>query len=499
MRTTTLTRSLLIGALALSLASITPPAAAPTPHRPATDDNWPQWRGPTGMGLSEETGLPLRWGADSNLLWRAPLDGRGHSSPIVWGDRVFVTTAVEGEVGGEPNRVVHVRDGFYDDNPENRERYIHPDSVGSDRFHTLRVLALDAMDGTVLWDRVAFEGLPFDDRHRGGSYASPTPVTDGEHVYAYFGAQGLYAYDMEGTLAWSVDLGDIPSWGLGDGSSPILHEDLIIVVADRDNGDDSFLVALDKRSGEQVWRTPRFVRTQWSTPLLTEGPRGPELVVSGFQHIAGYDPTTGTERWRAPGLRGNVIATPVASGETVFVSMGYPQKLTRAIRLGSDGDLAGTDALPWTYEKGTAYVASNLLYDDLLYLLADNGILTALDAGSGAVVYEGGRPPIPGRFYASPVGYDGKILLASSEGDMFVVRAGPEHEVLAVNSIDEAIWASPAIAGGKLFVRGAEHLYCFAEVSPGPRKPRGAAVSVLSQKPAARRPAARQPAPRKPE
>jgi len=454
-------RAIVAGALLL----LTAVAARPAPAAPGgADANWPGWRGPTGMGVSTETGLPLTWGADENLLWKAPIEGKGHSSPVVWGDLVFLTTAIEGKVGGEANRVVHMRDGFFDDNPENRERYIHPASMGADVIHTLKVVALHAADGSVAWERVAYEGLPYDDRHRSGSYASLTPVTDGERLYAYFGAEGLYAYDVAGNPLWQADLGENPNWGLGDGSSPVLFGDLLIIVADRDNGDGSFVVAFDKYSGEEVWRTPRGVRTQWSTPLLTDGPAGAELVVSGFHYIASYDPADGAERWRAPGLRGNVIATPVATDDTVFVSMGYPRKMTRAVRLGGSGDLAGSDDLPWTYEKGTSYVASNILYEGVLYLLADNGMLTALDAASGEIVYEGGRPPVPGRFYASPVAYDGKILLASSEGDMFVVKAGPVHEVLAVNSIDEAIWASPAIAAGKLYVRGAEHIFCFSDL-----------------------------------
>lgn len=415
------------------------------------------------MGISAETRLPLTWSNQDNVLWKTPIKGKGHSSPVIWGDHVFLTTAIEGEVAGEEHRVVHMRDGFLDENPANRERYIHPGSAGADRIHTWKVLALDAGDGSLRWERTVFEGLPYDDAHRSGSFASLTPVTDGEHVYAHFGSEGVYAFDFDGNLIWSHDFGDLANWGLGDGSSPVLFGDLLIIVADIDNGDDSFIVGLDKRSGEEIWRTPRRVRTHWSTPLLLDGPDGPELIVNGFHYVASYDPATGVELWRAPGLRGNVIATPVADADTVYVSMGYPEKITRAIRLGRRGDLADTDAMLWEYEGGTAYVPSNLLYGDQIYLIADNGMLTSLDAESGEIIYRGGRVPVPGRFAASPVAYDGKLLLASQDGDMFVIKAGPEHEVLAVNSIDEAIWASPAIAGGRLYVRGSEHLYCIAD------------------------------------
>ena len=454
-----------LGAQAAELSSARSTLAFPAGTSPASDANWPQWRGPTGMGISTETRLPPTWGGDENVLWKAAIEGKGHSSPIVWGNRVFLTTAIEGDVAGEEHRVLHMRDGFLDENPANRERYIHPGSAGADHVHTWKVLALDADDGSLLWERTAFEGLPYDDSHRSGSFASLTPVTDGEHVYAYFGSEGLYAYDFEGNQIWSRDLGDLANWGLGDGSSPVLFGDLVIIVADRDNGDDSFIVGLDKHTGDEVWRTPRRVRTQWSTPLLVDGPDGPELVVNGFHYVASYDPATGAERWRAPGLRGNVIATPVANTDIVFVSMGYPDKITRAIRLGGNGDLAGTPNLLWEYRGGTAYVPSNLLYGEQVYLIADNGMLTSLDAATGELVYEGGRVPVPGRFAASPVAYDGKLLLASQDGDMFVIKAGPEHEVLAVNSIGEAIWASPAIAAGRLYVRGSEHLYCITDLA----------------------------------
>jgi len=432
---------------------------------PAGDANWPQWRGPTGMGISTETELPLTWSDEENVLWKTPIEGKGHSSPIIWGDRVFLTAAIEGDVAGDEHRVVHMRDGFLDENPANRELYIHPGSAGGDRLHTWKVMALDADDGRLLWEQTAFEGLPYDDSHRSGSFASLTPVTDGEHVYAYFGAEGVFAYDFDGNLVWSRDLGDLANWGLGDGSSPVLFGELLIIVADLDNGDDSFMVGLDKRTGNEVWRAPRRVRTQWSTPLLIDGPDGPELIVNGFHYVASYDPATGIERWRAPGLRGNVVATPLAGADTVYVSMGYPDKITRAIGLGGSGDLAGTDNLLWEYNGGTAYVPSNLLYRDQIYLIADNGMLTSLDATSGELIYRGGRVPVPGRFAASPVAYDGKLLLASQDGDMFVIKAGPDHEVLAVNSIDEAIWASPAIAAGRLYVRGSDHLYCITDLS----------------------------------
>lgn len=421
-------------------------------------DGWPGWRGPGGLGAAPEADLPLEWGPEHNVLWKAPIAGRGHSSPVVWAGRVFVTTAVEGPSLPDVEPPLHMRDGFYDENPEHREPYLHPDSVGGDRRHRLQVLAFDATSGAPLWERTAWDGPVFDNRHKQGSYASATPVTDGERLFAWFGSEGLYAYDLDGELLWSYDPGELPNWGLGHGASPVVHDGAVFLLCDRDNGDDSFLVALDARTGRELWRTEREVRTGWSTPLVVSSGVRTLLVVSGFQWSMAYDAGTGEEVWRAPGLRGNVIATPVADGERVYLSVGYPDKLTQAVDLDSSG-LVEPDDVTWRYAKGTAYVPSNLLLGGHLYLISDNGTLTCLDAATGEVVYQGGRVPVPTRFGASPVAWGDRILLSGQDGDMFVIRAGPRHEVLASNSIGESIWASPAIAGNRLYVRGDRHLF----------------------------------------
>jgi len=422
--------------------------SAPAEPRPT---EWAQFRGPAGQGVSFEKGLPDDWSATRNVLWKTAIPGRGHSSPVIWGDRVFVTTAVEGEVVPGAQGVKHVVEG---------QDFRHPQGVGDDRRHTFKVLALDARDGNLLWERAAHEGVPYDTRHKMGSFASQTPVTDGKRVYAFFGSEGLlFAYDMDGRLAWKAALGGIASVGVGVCTSPVLYKDLVVLQCDEDNGEASFIVALDKRTGKQVWRVPRKVQVSWATPVLVRAGGRDELVTSGTEWIIAYAPATGAELWRAKGLESNSVPSPVIVGDVVVVSSGYPEKVAMGIRAGGSGDVTGTPRILWKYTKGTAYVPSPIAYGGLVYLVSDKGILSCLDALTGEVKYEGGRVPIPATLMASPVAYDGKILLSSMEGDTFVIKAGPVHEVLRTNTLGEAIAASPAISQGRIFIRGESHLY----------------------------------------
>jgi outer membrane protein assembly factor BamB len=302
----------------------------------------------------------------------------------------------------------------------------------------------------------------YDDRHRKGSFASATPVTDGARVYAWFGAEGLYCYDFAGNLVWKASLGSIATLGLGTATSPVLHKRLVILQCDEDNGEKSFITALDKETGKEAWKTPRRVQVSWATPTLVEGASRTELISSGHDWIVSVDPETGKDLWRTQGLGSNAIPSPVAGHGMVFVSAGFPVKRTLAIRLGGSGDLTGTANIAWQYDRGTAYVPSGIVYGDYLYLMTDRGLLTCLDARTGAVQYDNGRIPIPATFTASPIASDGRILLTSEDGDTFVVKAGPKHEILRTNSIGEPVYASPAAVEGLLFIRGEKHLYCIA-------------------------------------
>ncbi|MDQ5846103.1 MAG: PQQ-like beta-propeller repeat protein, partial [Acidobacteriota bacterium] len=249
----------------------------------ASGSNWPQWRGPAGQGVSDEKNLPGSWSPTKNIKWKTPLAGRGHSSPIVWGKRVFLTTAIEGPVAPGAKAVKHMNGD---------QEFLHPDSVGADRKHTFKVICLDSETGKIVWERTAFEGTPYDNRHRKSSYAASTPATDGKLVYAFFGTEGLFAYDMKGKLAWKADLGKLGTVGMGTGTSPILHENLVIMQCDEENGEASFIVALDKKTGKQVWKTPRKVQVSWATPLLVNTSKRAELITSGTEAVVAYDPLT---------------------------------------------------------------------------------------------------------------------------------------------------------------------------------------------------------------
>ena len=429
--------------------------SVPGKTKPAgSGSNWAQWRGPDSQGISNEKNLPTEWSETKNVLWKTPIPGLGFSSPIIWEKKVFLTTAIEGGPAPAEHKAAKHMLG-------DRE-FKHPDWTGSDKLHTFKVFCLDRDTGKVQWERTSYEGPVYDYRHRRGTYAAPTPVTDGKNVYAYFGSEGFYCYDFNGKLIWKKTLGGIGTMGMGVGTSPVLYENLVILLCDQEfDGTYSFMTALDKKTGNEVWRVRRPVQSSWATPVLAKTADRTEMVVSGNEFLISYDPATGKELWRATGLHSHAIATPVVGHGLVILSSGFPTKTIVAIRLGGSGNLDGTDRIVWRYNKGTSYVPSPILYGDYVYLMSDGGILTCLNAKTGEVVYEGGRVPIATKFYgASPVAFDGKILITSDDGDTFVIKAGSKHEVLGTNSIGEPSRVSIAIADHKLFVRGEKHLFC---------------------------------------
>jgi outer membrane protein assembly factor BamB len=424
----------------------------------AGSSNWPQWRGPEGQGISTDSNLPVEWSDTKNVLWKTPISGRGFSQPIIWEKRVFLTTDVEG--GPAPN-THKPPNHMIGDKP-----FKHPEWYGVDLLHTFKVLCLDRDTGKILWEKTAYEGTVFDYRHKRGNYAAPTPVTDGKYVYTYFGSEGLYCYDFNGKLIWKKSLGPIATIGMGVGTSPVLYGNTLILQCDENEGKSSFITALDKKTGAEVWRTARPVQVSWTTPVIVKTAQRQELITSGNEFLISYDPATGKELWRANGLKSHAIATPVAGQGMVVLSSGFPAKVIVAVRPGGAGVIDGTDKIAWKYNKGTAYVPSPILYGDYVYLMSDAGIMTCLNVKTGEVIYEGGRVPIATKFYgASPVAFDGKILLTSDDGDTFVIKAGPKHEVLATNSIGEPVRTSIAIADGKLFIRGDKHLFCITNKS----------------------------------
>ncbi len=408
-------------------------------------ENWPQWRGPGGQGISTEKQLPTEWGPDRNVAWKVELP-HGYSSPIVWNDRIFLTSAIAGEVvpGHIPESV--------------RIKQPHPSSVAGDRKHALKVLALDTKTGKTVWERTAYDGPVFDARHARSTFAGPTAITDGKMVFAYFGPEGLYAYDFTGRLAWKV-VEKFHTLGLGTGTSPVLFQNLVIVQRDEDN-ETSVVVAYDTTTGKEAWKTKRPVQISWSTPALVNTGARTELVTNGNEHVIAYDPGTGKELWRTTGVESNAIHTPLVGKGLVIVTAGYPAKKVIAIR---PGDQPREKRVAWTYTKGTGYVLSNILYGDYVYLSTDNGIVTCLDALTGQVKYEGGRPPKPTHFMGSAVGYNGLIAMTSEDGETLMLKAGPTHAIVRTNTIDEPVYSSAALANGRIYIRGTKHLYAIGK------------------------------------
>ena len=434
--------------------------AQPAPGASATEApvpvnwsaNWPAWRGPTADGVSTETGLPIRFDPETNGLWKTATPGEGHSSPVVWNDLVFVSAAVTGDPISGRAPPVHIRDG---------EVYLHPGSTAGNLHHTLLALAYDARTGREVWRQTVHDGPVHDNKYKNNTYASLTAIADGERVYFSFGNQGLFAFTLEGEPVWAIDLGNFGVWGLGHGISPVLHGETLILVCDSDDGEGSRIFGVDRRSGEIVWSTERRARKSWATPALLPVGGVTQLFVSGYHFLAGYDAGNGVELWRtAPFEKSAPVHTPVhqpfGDGRLVFVSTGYPGKEMRALEVLPEVE----PRVRWSYERGTGYLPSALLYRGILFFLSDGGVITALDPEDGSLHFQA-RPTHPGRYHSSPIGYEGQVLIGSLEGDLTVFRAGVEFEIVAESSLPEALWASPAIGGGTLFLRGADHLYAF--------------------------------------
>ncbi len=462
--------------LAGSLAFAAVTAAAPAPNQ-----NWPQWRGPLQTGVAPEANPPATWSETNNVKWKVKLPGSGQATPIIWGDRVFIQTAVptgkkveakpaeaaeeppaaRPEPGSEPARKGEDRPG----GPGGRKgRGGFGGGAKPTEAYQFAVLCLDRQTGKVLWQKVAREEVPHEGYRQGeGSFASSSGLTDGKHLYAYFGSRGLYCYDLDGKQLWSADLGKMRmAMSFGEGSSPALCKDTLIV--NRDHEDSSCIVALDKNTGKTFWKKPREERTSWATPLIIERDGKAQAVVSATGRIRSYDVASGDVLWECGGLTRNVIPCPVADARTVYCMSGFQGNALLAIRLGRTGDLTGSDAVAWTHNKSTPYVPSPLLYNGKLYFFANNrGELTCLDTKAGDALFDAQKLADLSGVYASPLGAAGRVYLPGRNGVTVVLKQSDQLEVLAVNRLDEKFDASPAAAGKDLFLRGREYLYCLSE------------------------------------
>jgi outer membrane protein assembly factor BamB len=416
--------------------------------------NWPQFRGPESRGVADNDALPDHWSATENIAWKTDIPGRGWSSPIVAGERIFLTTVVNLGESEAPKK------GLY---------FGGDRATPADAVHQWKVICLDLDSGRTLWERLVHEGKPSTPIHLKNSYASETPVTDGQRVYCYFGNIGVFCFDLDGKEIWSHEIAPHATrHGWGTAASPVIHEDRLYLV--NDNDEESYLLALDAKSGTEVWKVPRDEKSNWSTPFVWQNPLRTEIVTLGTGQVRSYD-LTGQPLWSLAGMSSITIATPYAQDGLLYFSSGFvmdPLRPIYAVRPGGSGDIslpAGQTSsawIAWCQAKAGPYNPSTLVYQDQLYVLLDRGLLASYRAQDGAEIYSAQRLPKGGSFTASPWAYGGKIFCLNEDGVTFVLQAGNSFELLHTNSLadDDMCMATPAIAGDKLLIRSASHLYC---------------------------------------
>jgi outer membrane protein assembly factor BamB len=423
--------------------------------------NWPCFRGSSASGVVEGYPTPVKWDVEGgeNVLWKTPVAGLGHSCPAVWGERIFVTTAVKGK--GESSLKV----GMYGDVKSIKEKDVF----------SWRVYCIDRKSGKILWEREAYTGRPKVKRHPKSSHANATPCTDGKYVIAFFGSEGLYCYDMQGNPIWEKDLG-VLDWGFyrarsaqwGGGSSPIIHKEMVILQCDVQKN--SFIAAFNLKDGEQLWKTPRSDVPTWGTPTVYTGKQYSQIIVNGYRHIGGYDIETGKEIWTMKGGGDIPVPTPVVGHGLVYITNAHGRMSPiYAVRLSAAGDISlaenssSNEHIAWSYSRGGNYMPTPIVYGDYLYCGSDSGRLSCFEAKTGKLVYRESLSDKRGAFSASPVAADGKIYFTGEKGDIYVVKAGPEFKLLGVNEMNETCMATPAISQGTLFFRTRHHLIAIAE------------------------------------
>ena len=437
----------------------------------APAENWPQWRGPLANGVAPAANPPSAWSETNNIKWKVKIPGNGAATPIIWGDQIFIQTAIP--TGKKVEAIADKPASVAAENTRTNAD-AQPGKSGRNRgglggekpteVYQFTLLCLDRKTGKTLWQKVAREEMPHEGyRPNEGSFASSSPVTDGKHIFAYFGSHGLYCYDLNGKLAWQKDLGKMRiKMGFGEGSSPALFGNAIVVNWDHEGS--SFIVALNQATGEKLWRAAREEQTSWATPLIVPHNGKAQVITDASNKIRSYDLTSGKVIWECGGLTANVIPSPVADDTTVYAMSGFRGNALLAIRLGHTGDLTGTDAIAWSYNKSTPYVPSPLLYGQRLYFFSNNnGMISCFDTKSGKALIDAERLEDLKNVYASPVGAAGRVYLVGRNGATVVIKDSDKLEILATNKLDDSFDASPAIVGKELFLRGHESLYCITE------------------------------------
>jgi outer membrane protein assembly factor BamB len=410
----------------------------------AQPDDWAYWRGPNRDGVARSD-APATWTADK-FVWKANIPGRGHSSPILWGDTIFLTTAVPTkEIAGGGGGGGRGAGG----------------GMASGVEHRFLVMALDRKTGKKLWEQTATVATPHEGYHQMyGSFASNTPATDGKRVYAFFGSRGLYAYTLDGKLEWKKEFPPMRMrLQFGEGVPTVLHDGVLLLNFDQQT--DSYFVAIRASDGKELWRVTRDEESSWSPPYVLTHSGKKQVIVAATNKVRSYEFETGKLIWECAGLGTNVIPAPVLINDVIIVMSGHRNPNLLAIRLGGTGDITGSDKVVWTNQRGNAYTPSPVLHDGKIYILSDNGMLSCFDALTGKPYYHQQRLPQPYNFKASPVAAGGKLYLSAENGDVIVVKLGEKFEILATNShADEMFIASPAVVDGSMYMRGRNTLYC---------------------------------------
>jgi len=416
----------------------------------SADDYWPGWRGSRASGVAPAGKPPLTWSETENVKWKVPVPGEGTSSPIVWADKIFFLAAFKTDRLGTPAQA-----------PASDTNAPVPFHGGQapKNVYQFDVVCLDRVTGRTLWQKTAREDVPHEGSHPNHGFASYSPVTDGEYVWASFGSRGVHCYDINGEHKWSRDLGKMTiKMAFGEGSSPALAGNALIVVMDQEAG--SFIHALDKNTGQTLWKQPRDETTSWATPVTADVNGKTQVIVGATKLIRSYDLPTGDVIWQCSGQTANVIPSPIVAFGMVFCTSGFRGSALQAIELGRTGDLSGTDAIRWQVNKGTPYVPSPILYGDNLYVCSVNkAVVSCYQAQTGKANFVEQALKEVGEIYASPVGADDRVYFVGREGTTQVIKNAATFEVLATNKLDDKIDASPAIVGNELYLKGKRNLY----------------------------------------
>ncbi|MDG2383276.1 MAG: PQQ-binding-like beta-propeller repeat protein [Pirellulaceae bacterium] len=420
-------------------------------------EHWAHWRGPQGNGNETTASPPIRWSDSENVKWKVQIPGRGSGSPIVWGDQVFVVTAVPTK--SENAKLVETTDSAETPRGNRRGRRGRRGAATSEL--EFKLFCFDRSTGERRWERTACIATPHEGTHATNSFASASPCTDGEHVFAHFGSRGLFCYSMNGDLVWKRDdLGEMRCRaGFGEGSSPTLVGEKILVPWDHEG--QSYLFALNKANGETIWKTARDEPTCWATPLVVEHDGRQQVIMNGQNFARAYDLFTGEELWRCAGQTQRPVASPVAGDGLVFVGSGFRGAFLGAFRMDGRGDIEGTDQVVWTIERDTPDIASLLLSEGRIYFYkGKSGVLSCVNSQTGEPLYKSRRVPGLRSIYASPIAAGGRVYLTGRSGTTVVIEDADEFAVLATNSVGETVDATPAAVDNQLFIRGENHLFC---------------------------------------